>query len=64
MRTARERHAPMRHRTFGIEFRCLLERPDGGAVVKSVKKTKPLIEVALCFGRVGGDLARVGAEAS
>ena len=32
-------------------------------MIESLQKTKALIEIALRFGRVGCDLARIGAEA-
>jgi len=51
-----------RHRAFGIEFRGLLKRADGRAMIEPVKKSEALIEIALCFGRVGRDLTRIGAE--
>jgi len=34
----------MRHRAFRIEFGALLKRPDRGAMIESVEKTKALIE--------------------
>jgi hypothetical protein len=40
----------------------LLKRADRRAVIESVKKSEPLIEISLSFGRVGRDLARIGAE--
>jgi hypothetical protein len=50
MRAARERYAPVRHRTFGIDLRGLLKRADRRAVIESVKKSEPLIEISLSFG--------------
>jgi hypothetical protein len=62
VRTARERYAPVRHRAFRIKFGGLLKRTDRRAMIKSVNKGEALIEIALCFGRFGRDLARIGAE--
>ena len=52
----------MRHCTFGIEFRCLLKSTDSRVVIEAVKKSEALVKVALGFGRVSRDFARVRAE--
>src|ERR1051325_12105923 len=63
VRTACERYAPVRHRAFRIEFRGLLKRAYRCAMIESVEKAEALIEIALCFRRLGRDLARMGTEA-
>src|SRR4030095_13634727 len=57
-----ERYAPVRHRALGIDLRGLLKRTDGRAVIESVKESETLVEVALGFGRISRDLARIRAE--
>src|SRR5438552_8510488 len=59
MRSTGERDSPMCHRAFRIELRRFLKRTNGCAMIKTMQKCQSLIEIALCFRRIGCDLARI-----
>ena len=62
VRSTGERDSPMRHRAFRVELRRFLKRTNGCAMIKTMQKCQSLIEIALCFRRIGCDPARIGTE--
>ena len=55
VRAERERHAPVRHRRFGIQGRRTLERPKRLLVIEAVEERQALVEEPLRVGNDGRD---------
>ena len=55
MGPVRVRRAPQAYRAARVQARCLVERPDGLAVIEAVQQAHALVEVSLRERHAGGD---------